>query len=308
MEIRIKRKRKNSEANTPALPPIYQSFWLPTPSHPHILQAIKHRENDLKKLMILIIVFFVNANTPAAVAADDEKKIDISISTTWSSKYVIWGYDVYQDKAAFIPAVTFDLYGSGFFAKLWGAMATSSGTKAAPIQSFREWDYILGYNGKICEDEPTQTDYTLMWVYTDIYKRSSDVYDLQDARLILAMPNLFDNGLVPTYRFHQRWAAKSNSAAKGKEGSLHEFGLKYPLYIEDMDKTLNLKWDITYNHNGYSNPTSKSGFSHTKIAASMNFKALGGTITPAIFFQDSMMDSVNKNDELWTSITYSTKF
>jgi len=248
-----------------------------------------------------------------AVAAEDGQ-YGVTLNTTWVSKYIWRGIDVLDDKAAIQPSISMDL-GSGFSATVWASWAGASqngGSKSTVNAD--EMDYILSYGNSVYEGETYATDYSLNWVYYDFTDQPSKAADAQEINASFAMPNLCPHGVVPSYTIVKMWAAKSNGDAGEVGGWIHVLGLDYGLTVpgfleNNPEQTIDLHWDLTYN--GSAGATAEGvdhDWSHMTFGASTDIALGSGTFRPGVFYQVSMEDTVNNEDELYTGVSYSLSF
>jgi hypothetical protein len=103
-------------------------------------------------------------------------------------------------------------------------------------------------------------------------------------------------------------------------GPIHVMGLDYNWTSECMPELpMKLSWDITYN-DGTGTVVDDDGdnvvgpvdhdWSHMTFGLSTSMKCpmTGGKVTPGVWFQKSMDDSVNNEDELYAGLSYSLTF
>ena len=235
--------------------------------------------------------------------------VAVTVDATWVSKYIWRGFDVLDDSAAWQPSVDFALE-NGFGANLWMSYANGGGNTetGASRTDLNEYDYTLYYSNSIYEDV-WQTDYTVGWVYYDYISQPSEASDMQEGFLSLSWPNLVGNGFVPHYNYYHMWASEENSGVGSASGCIHVLGFTYDWTCDQMpDMPLSLMWDIVYNCNA--GGATDSDWSHMVWGVSTSFDCpyTGGSITPALYYQNSFERSVNEDDELWCGISYSYSF
>ncbi len=270
----------------------------------------------MKKWILLIAVIVMST---AGLAQAQEGKLGIDVDITWVSKYIWRGIDVLDDKAAFQPSVAIDL-GSGFSAKLWASYAGSSkGNGSISTVDSTELDYILAYGTKLFEGESYATNFSAQYVYYDFIdqptKGSSRAgrirADAQEIGVGFAWPNICPAGIVPSYYVGRIWQTRSNSTlANNYGGWAHVFGLGYDLTVENLlpntpEQVISLSMAAVYN-DGYVG--ADNDWSHIVLGASTSLDCGPGTFTPAVYFQKSMEDTVNTEDEFWTSLSYKISF
>ena len=280
----------------------------------------------MKKLLVgmiilLSVVAFVNAaDTAEAPAASAIEGVDITVDTTFVTKYIWRGFNVYGSHGAMQPSVDFD-FGNGFSANLWMSHPIGSGENDAgtPINDLDEMDYTLAYSNSIMEDVYA-TNYKVGWRYYDFYDtdRPSADNNMQEFFLEFSMPNIVGNGLTPRGAWYQMWNNAGGGANSGAGGSIFSLGFGYDFTLEQAPELpMNVSWDIVYN-GGAGAPT-EAGYAVGDVVHDWSHQVFGlstvldcpGTdakIVPAIYWQNSFEDSVNDSDELWAGISFALNF
>ena len=261
----------------------------------------------MKNIKTLIIGLFFTGTLAFAQTEQPQSpkpQLGIELDVTWASKYIWHGMDLYDDHAAFQPSINFDLFETGFSVNVWGSTACSSGF----VQS-DELDYSIAYQNSIFSETPLKTDYEIRWLYYDYFRISSDEGDSQELDLSLCWPEIFPFGLTATYEISYLYTAKSGSPAArlDMEGFSHTFGLAYDCNVPQTDLPLTFVWDITYN-DGQGGGDIDHEWSYITWGLSTSLDAGPGSLTPAAYYQTSMDDSVNDEDEFWVSMSYTINF
>ncbi|AQT70257.1 hypothetical protein STSP2_03463 [Anaerohalosphaera lusitana] len=277
----------------------------------------------MKKVILLATVLALCGVTGLASAADGEIGVDASVS--YVTKYIWRGFDRLDDAAAVQPSVNLDL-GNGFYANVWMSYAGTSGRTdpAVPTSgrvNFTEYNYTFGYANSMCEGESWQTDYAVNWMYYDFIDMPSDVIDMQEINATFAWPNIIGNGITPSYTIIRMWTSEGSATYNDASGWIHVVGLEYDFTIDGFtpdnpEQTIKLFADATYNDGTGLNTENLLGvadqidhdWSHLKYGAAAPMKLGNGTLTPAIYYQTSMEDTVNDEDEFWGGITYALSF
>ena len=235
---------------------------------------------------------------------------DVTLDYTFASKYIWHGFNLYgHNTNASQPSVNVDFWDTGFGAMVFHSRAKSSGQVNA-----EEYNYILYYSNSFLDDTPLATDYSVSWLYYDYYRNNSHDSDVQELVLSFAWPNLLPGGITPNYTTGKLWQSSSNEPAlKGVSGWVHVFGLNYGLTTPGIlggsdEQVIDLIADLTYN-DGYNGANVDHDWSHVTLGASTSFD-LGHnlTLTPGVYYQISMDDSVNDKDEVWTTLSLSYQF
>ena len=278
------------------------------------------KETDMQKgfLTVAVVVFAIGSIGWAEVGG-----IGVDIDATWVSKYIWRGFDLLDDKAAFQPSIILD-FGSGFSAGVWASYAGSSkGGGSLSTVDATEFDYFLTYSGSAFTGEAYQMDYAVSWLYYDYIDQPSSAADAYEINVATAFPQLCPFGIVPRYTAIYLWPAESRGASNGLVGWMHQFGIDYDIVLGEVipnnpEQVITFSADILYNDgaglagttNGGATPTDVDhDWSHivwgltTEIAA-----PFGGTFRPGVYYQTSMEDTVNTEDEFWTGLSYTLGF
>jgi hypothetical protein len=249
-------------------------------------------------LFTLIILFELASLTQA-----EEASLGVDLTTFWGTKFIWNGGDYFENHAGILNTVNFDLYGTGFNAGLITAHAGSSG-----LVNKEGFGYYIKYRSSIFDDSPFKADYQLRWQYYDFYDNPSTL-DVQEIRLHISFPELFSNKIIPTYHGKYLYTARGGGerAATEPEGFIHMFGLKYGMDTPLLSSRLDFKWDISY-RDGWGGKKFDHDWSHTTFTVSTNIPFGQGILIPSLYYQISMEDTVNENNELYASLSYKIKF
>jgi len=268
--------------------------------------VIFERRSKMKKLLVLVVLCGL---VPVVNAVDVAgKEIGVTVDATFMSKYIWRGFDVLDDTAVWQPSVNFDL-GGGFNFNVWAAYPGGGGTTetGASRVNLTEYDYTLSYNGSILED-CYKTDYTVGWRYYDYIDTASQDADMQEAFVEFAMPQLIGGGITPHAAYYQMWKARSGGGVSIPGGAIFVTGFNYDFALQQAPELpMTLSWDIVYNDGVLG---VDHDFSHMLwgLKTKMTCPMTGATITPAVYFQNSMDSSVNDEDELFAGLSYTLKF
>jgi hypothetical protein len=91
------------------------------------------------------------------------------------------------------------------------------------------------------------------------------------------------------------------------EGFLHTFGLTYDFNAPQIDLPLTFSWDIAYN-DGQGSSDFDHEWAYTTFGLSTYIEFGPGGFTPAVYYQKTMDKSINNEDELWCSFSYTLEF
>ena len=280
----------------------------------------------MKTVMILALTsalaamaFAAAPATPAQpVATVANSPMAFTLDATYVTKYIWRGFDKLDDKAAFQPSANLALE-NGLNFNVWMSYAGASKHNGAiSTVDATEYDYTVSYKNTFGEDAYL-TNYNVGWRYYDYPKINSEVADMQEGFIELAWPNLIGNGFVPRYAYYHMWAARrTDGAANVNGGPIHDLGFDYNWTCDSAPELpMKFSWDIVYN-DGTGVSTDNQGNSHLAdhdwshilwgLSTSFNCPMTGAKVTPGIWYQTSMDDSVNKNDEFWGGLSYSLTF
>lgn len=210
-----------------------------------------------------------------------------------------------------------DLFGTGFGASVTGHRANSDG-----YEEGERWDYYLYYGNKLFEDEAYATNWRMGWIYYNFPQgssHSSGSADLQELHWILSWPNAIPGGVVPSYVLVKLWPSNSNSLQQQigghASGFAHIFMLDYafsvqPILPDTDEQVLRLHSELVFN-DGVSPPGGNADhdWSNFTFGIETDFD-LGNNLclTPGLYQQLSMDDSVNNEDETWINLSLKYKF
>lgn len=272
----------------------------------------------MRKVTIVAVLSLLLASVTCLGQDELSGEIDVTYLTS-----KIWrGFDYYpDDHSAMETSVDFDLYGSGFGAKIYYARAINGG-----FENQQDLAGTLYYSNSAMEGQSNQMDYTVGWTYYGYpdSPRSGSVSqnspaDMQEAFATLSWPNMFANGVVPSYTVLSMWPSEGSSAARSNAGWAHIIGLDYGMEVTcpftDTQRTIDLSAKAIYNDGvapGVMVTNSGSvdhDWSHAVFGASTDFAFADNMIfTPGLYYQSSWDDSVNSEDEWWASMNLNYSF
>jgi hypothetical protein len=263
----------------------------------------------MKKLMLVAVLILASGVVWAA-----EDKLTGDLNLIWASKTMFRGMDVGDNKAAFMPTATFDLWGTGFSSEImgwWNGGPTNGAEAPLPTEKY---EYRLAYSNSFNKGDTAQVDYNLKWTYADYYAHNDSYNDYQDLALTLSLPKVWDC-VVPHYTFAYTWSGWPGDSGgllgtklSGGAGFYHIVGVDYNFKVADQPLTFSA--EATYNDGvfAYYGKTSDHDWSHVTWGLRTAFKLGCGTFVPGIYYQTSLDDSVNKNDEFYTVMAYKIGF
>lgn len=270
--------------------------------------TIERKELIVNKVSILLGIMLLVG--PALAAEGGSGLPTVTFDTTWVSKYMWHGFNLYgHDNSAIQPSIDINFPETGFGATVWHSQANRAG-----FRNVEEFDYILYYANSAFADSTWAMDYSVSWLYYDYYDNKSRDTDLQELILSFSWPNLLPGGIVPSYSTGKLWPARSGvPGMRNVGGWVHVFGLGYDLTTPGIlsaskEQVFSFMADLTYN-DGYNGAAVDHDWSHVTLGAATGFDiARNLTFTPGLYYQISMDDSVNRKDEIWTSLSLTYQF
>jgi len=235
-----------------------------------------------------------------------------SIGAAWDSQYIWRGFDVFDDKSAVHLLADVDLFQTGFGISVAGHRANSSG-----FEEQERWDYTAYYQNSLAVGQPYETQYRFGWVYYNFPELWSQRADLQEAHGVLSWPNLLPiKGLCPSYAAIRMWPSRSGSTVEQRHistdvsGWWHILMLDYSFAIpgpgakeKESGQTIRLHSEFVYNDGVSPFGTNvPSGWSDAVFGISTDFNLGNFTLTPAVYYQRSMVTAVNPDDEFWVTV------
>ncbi|MBN2129214.1 MAG: hypothetical protein JW741_06940 [Sedimentisphaerales bacterium] len=237
------------------------------------------------------------------------------VGVTWDSEWLWRGFPVYDNKSATHVMADLNLFETGF-----GMSAVLHRANSSGFENWERLDYTFYYQNGMFSGEPYATNYRFGWVYYNYPDHSPDWYDLQEAQAVFSWPNLLPvKGLCPSYALVKLWPSNSSDGGSligghrthgSASGWLHilmlDYGFTVPGVLPDVPEHLiKLHAEMVYN-DGF-HPLAQNvdqDWSHAVFGASTDVDIIPNvTLTPAVYYQMTMEDSVNPDsDELWVSL------
>lgn len=258
-------------------------------------------------------------------ASGSDSELTITVKGDWVSKYMFRGVDVLDDHGAYQPSVDFGLWGTGLHVNVWASLASSgrysrgtfatnpnTGQILVPAQmvdsgyprtdELDEFDYTVYYS-KNCLDDFLATEVGM--TYYDIFNQDSEKLDFWEWYGKFTLSEL---PLKPHAYFYY---GVPKRRANGGEGWMTCLGVShscelgvFPLLGSTDPATLSLSADVWYN-GGEFYPGMDTGWTHATLGSALTIPLCENiTFTPGVFYQVSMEDSINKDDEWWTQLSF----
>lgn len=267
----------------------------------------------MRQLFLSAVVVLLAASVPARA---EEGELHGTVGFTFLSSYIWRGFDMYgESRVAYQPSIDVDLLGSGFRANVLVSIPSESGT------NLKEARYTPYYNTSIWEGQSYVTHFSGGWAYYDYFDTPRETYNMQEIFAAFTWPEICPAGIVPSYTAVCSWPYKSGSALASKSaGWLHIFSLGYDWSVPGIlpntpQQKLHLSAAVVFNDGAwdFASPGGDGSvdhdWSHAVFGVSTDLDLDHYvSFTPAVYYQASMDDSVNPEDEIWLSLNVSYKF
>lgn len=261
------------------------------------------------KTKAILSAAIVVLSTMSLVQAQEgqEAKLSTTLEVTYLSRYIWRGIDLYEDDhPAFQSSVDLDLYGTGFGTKILWSRPFGSGHENM------EWfDYTLYYKNTLFQEEAYATNYVVGWNYYHFPDEPREARDMQDLFASLSWPKICPFGVVPSYTLVRMWPSKSGSTFYSEaDGWMHVFGLGYDLKVPGLIpqiplESVHLSTDLAYNDGVLADHEWAcfvfGGSTDLDLGNNLSF-------SPGVYYQASMDDSLNPEDEIWFRLSVKYRF
>jgi len=278
------------------------------------------------KTIVCLGVVLAFASCAAAGGAPPDGKLHGAIEFSYLTSYIWRGFDVYgpSGDSGIAPAVTLDLFGSGFGFRTQANRAVHSG-----FENTERWDYTIFYRNMLWPDARHAMAYHIGYVYYNYPDNSRTLADLSEMQGAFSFPQLLGiKGLVPTYVLVKLWPAGSGELVASRvdltrgilsrgtaSGWAHIFMLDYgipitPLLPNQKEQAIRLHSEFVFNDGvGPAGQDVDHDWSNAVFGILTDFELGGGfSFTPAFYIQSSWDDSVNTEDEYWAVLTMQYRF
>lgn len=247
--------------------------------------------------------------TAQPVATVSDTSMAFTLDATYVTKYIWRGFDKLDDKAAFQPSANLAL-DNGLFFNVWSSFAGSSkGDGDVSTVNATQLNYTVGYSNT-CGEDQTATSYSIGWRFYDYPSMASNDADMQEGFLELAWPNLIGNGITPKYAYYHMWASEGSGAVRAAGGPIHVMGADYNWTFDGAPELPMTFSSYAVYNDGTGASTVDHDWSHVLWGLSTNFRCplTNAKVTPGVWYQTSMEDTVNENDEFWGGLSYNLTF
>ena len=283
---------------------------------------------ERKAILLTTVLLFCTGGLTQAQALFEATEDDIGITAevTYASRYIWRGFDSYMENhSAIQPEVNFDLFGTGWTFDVWVSRANGSG-----FEEYEEWQFALAYAGApLWSDMSYSTNWQAGYRYyyfpdgpmRPMPGASTLNLDREEVFMNVSWPSISQTGIVPSFSVFYIWPAESDvrsngtawSAFRKSRGFGYVFGLDYdwtvPGLIEGIpEQIIHLSSDLYYNQGFGISPLPRMNhpdedWSHVLLGATTDFDLGSGfSVSPGVWFQKSMDDSVNTSDEYYFTV------
>ena len=267
----------------------------------------------------------------ATVAVAQESQDELSesrgglhgiVGGSWNSQYVWRGFDLSYGNSVVDVLADVSLFDTGF-----GISAVGHQGISEAFGDMQRWDGSVYYQNGLFAGESYATNFRLGYVYYYYPKLNYGLtQDLMEGHVVLSWPNLLPiKGLQPSYAFAYMFPGMKNPWAEvgnpdfgdNSTGMFHiamlDYAFTVPALLASMDdQAIKLHSELVYNTGvSPSGNEVKSGFSDAVVGASTDF-AFGANrniiLTPSVYYQLSIEETVNPDNEFWAGISLKYAF
>ena len=235
---------------------------------------------------------------PVDAEADDKRGLEISVTTDWVSKYMFRGFDILDESGAWQPSVDVGLRDTGLHLNWWTSYAShdrGDDSLGFERRDSDEYDYTVYWEGDIADC----IDVELGFVYYDLIHLDSraDFMEYYGTFTLSDMPLSPYFGAYYGHEKHDDTLGEGWNTVIGGSHSLPLCGLAFG----GTDLTLDLAADVWYNGGQYNVDT---GWSHATFGGGVTFPLCENLeFTPGLYYQLSMEDEINDEDEWWATLS-----
>ena len=255
----------------------------------------------MNKKVLLIAVLLLSM---AGAVQAEEGQLGITFDTTYASRWMSKGGEVYSEDGAVFETINLDLWGTGFGLGITHRSATGGGWVDK-----QRLDYKLYYGSSLFDEQPYKTKYKLNWIYENWYDRAKSKGNMQEWIFAFSWPDILPvEGLVPHYITHYVHPAGSEYNNHKISGWVHRFGLGYDLDVDELPNPLHLSGEVAFT-DGYGGTGKDHDWSYATFGASTKFEIADNlTFAPGLYHQVSMDDSVCRREVTYCKLSMKYKF
>jgi len=245
-----------------------------------------------------------NAEAPPEPETSSGSGLEITLNVDWVSKYMFRGFDVLDDHAAWQPSVDIALWDSGFHVNWWASLAATSRNDPDIVnrglgRELDEFDYTLYWEGSIGDC----VDVELGTIYYDLFRQDSEKLDFVE------WYGTFTLSKLPLSPYFGAYYGTPKHRANGGEGWMTTLGVSQSVNLCGLTfcgsdpLSLDLTADVWYNGGEFVDGVDP-GWSHATFGGSIPISLPHNfTFTAGVYYQLSMEDTVNPEDEWWATLS-----
>lgn len=249
----------------------------------------------------------------------EKKKVGLTADITWASKYLISGFKVGGDDPVWQLAGKLDWYQTGFSFMYWTAIQANRDNK-----QYDEQDLFLMYSRDFFADNRYAINlhgFYDYWMFPNTEPVRDEFGDVTSTskkhgnkfQLGLSLPKLIplaDSYVVPSYNVYYLHYYAQDRKDRYLGGTHHELLLEYYRSIRLFIPK------ATYQYAGATASTNyhqgdfgvKSGLSHSTASMVTGVYAFSSIFTLSMNHQWSYEETVNPNNEFWTTFSFIKKY
>ena len=249
----------------------------------------------------------------------EESSIGLTTDITWASKYMIDGFKVGGNHAVLEPSASFDLFSTGTSLMFWSALQVNRENRL-----YDELDLMARYSHRFFAGSFYAVNLHGFYDYW-YYPKAEVIQDDFGNFLTLpkrqgnklhagvSLPELFPllgSYLVPSYNAYYTlyWAQNQRDQFQG--GAHHELLLAYyhdlPTLIPGASaQYFGVAGSLNYNDGAFK---VHPGWSHSTAQLTTGVYALGSVFAASLNRQWSHELSVDPENELWTTVSFTKRF
>ncbi len=297
------------------------SQQLPALSFPYVLTlwfALLSRSPRLNlswaSSIVAAVFFFSSAHAQAR-----QDGLSVTTDLTWASEYVMDGFRIGDASPVFEPSVALGLFSTGISAMIWSSIRQDRSQ-----QKFDEFDLLALYSHTFFKEKRFAFNLHGYLDYWDFPKYNvlpfgesapnvASEFRGNKAHAGISAPNLLPlagSYLIPTYNVYYwiYWAQNQWNQYEG--GAHHELALQYfhsiPKWMPGVEaQYVGVAGSMNYNDGAFG---VHPGWSHSIAELLVSVYAMGSTFTFTLNRQWSFAASVDPQDELWSTLSFTKHF
>jgi hypothetical protein len=257
-------------------------------------------------LFMVALLFALAASAPVAAEEEAGRRLGVTIELDIASQYVDHGADVFDGEAAYFPAATLDLFQTGFYVTVDGALSFAN---TGELNDSHEANYSISFERSFFEGTWHAVDASLLWGVMTCPCLDREGNDVSECELSVAVPELIPLGpsyLVPSYTV--TW----DTLFHGDEYFVFQaVGLSYelpiPAFVPGNEEQV-VAVAAKAEHWSTNCEDVDERWAHVTFSLELPFAVAGIDITPYVAYQISTEDTINDEDEFYGGVAFSKSF